>query len=147
MKVFNRRVRRDYQLLEKFEAGISLLGPEVKSIKEGKISLDEAFVRIISGEAYLLNAHIHPYRFADTANLDPKRTRKLLLHQREIQSLEQKMKQKKLTIVPVACYTTNRRRVKLELALARSKKQFEKREAKRKKDIQREVEKELKGRN
>lgn len=146
MKVFNRRARRDYQLLEKVEAGISLLGPEVKSVGEGKISLNEAFVKIMGGEAYLFNAHIHPYRFADTSNLDPRRTRKLLLHRKEIQSLEQKMKQKNLTIVPVACYTKHRR-VKLELALARSKKQFEKREAKRRKDIQREVERELKEKN
>lgn len=145
MKVLNRRARHDYQLLEKIEAGISLAGPEVKSVREGKISLDEAFVRIKDGQAYLLNAHIHPYRFADIKNLDPRRTRKLLLHKKEILALEQKIKQKKLTIVPTACYTKGRR-LKLEIALARGKKKYEKREAKRRKDLERETEQELKAR-
>lgn len=144
MKILNRRARHDYQLLEKIEAGISLAGPEVKSVREGKISLDEAFVRIKDGQAYLLNAHIHPYRFADIKDLDPRRTRKLLLHKKEILALEQKIKQKKLTIVPTACYTKGRR-LKLEIALARGKKKYEKREAIKRRDVEREIERELTG--
>ena len=144
MKVINRRARRDYELLEKLEAGISLSGPEVKSVKEGKIRLEEAFVRIRDGEAWLYNARIHPYRFADTKELDASRPRRLLLHKKEILALSQKIKQKRLTIVPVACYTRGRT-VKLEIALARGKKKYEKRQALKKKDIEREIEQELRG--
>lgn len=142
MRIFNRRARRDYQLFEKIEAGISLLGPEVKSIREGKMSLEEAFVRIKSGQAYLFNAHIHPYRFAETTSLDPVRARKLLLHKKEILALEQKMKQKNLTMVPLACYTKGRK-IKLELSLGKGKKKYEHRETIKRRDLAREVEKEL----
>lgn len=142
MRIFNRQARRDFQLLEKLEAGISLTGPEAKSAREGKISLDEAYVRLRNGQAYLVNAHIHPYKFADTQNLDPTRTRRLLLHKKEILALEQKAKQKKLTIVPVACYNT-RGLVKLELALARGKREYEHREEIKKKDRERDLEQEL----
>lgn len=142
MKIFNRRAKRDYQLFEKIEAGISLLGPEVKSIREGKMSLEEAFIRIKGGQAYLFNAHIHPYRFAETTSLDPLRARKLLLHKKEILALEQKMKQKNLTMVPLACYTKGRK-IKLELALAHGKKQYEHREAIRQRDWEREIGREL----
>lgn len=145
MKILNRRVRRDYQLFETLEVGISLLGPEVKSIREGKMSLEEAFVRIKGGQAYLFNAHIHPYRFAETTNLDPARARKLLLHKKEILLLEQKMKQKNLTMVPLACYTKGRK-IKLELALAKGKRVYEHKEAIKRRDLEREAEMELKTR-
>ena len=145
MKILNRRVRRDYQLFETLEAGISLLGPEVKSIREGKMSLEEAFVRIKDGQAYLFNAHIHPYRFAETTSLDPVRARKLLLHKKEILVLEQKMKQKNLTMVPLACYTKGRK-IKLELALAKGKRIYEHKEAIKRRDLAREAEMELKTR-
>lgn len=143
MKIFNRRVRRDYQLFEKIEAGISLTGPEVKSVKEGRIILDEAYVRIKDNQAYLVNAHIYPYRFADTKNLDPTRSRRLLLHKKEILALEQKMKQKNLTIVPVACYTKTRK-IKLEIALAKGKRKYEHRDEIKKRDLEHELELELK---
>lgn len=143
MKITNRRASHDYEILEKFEAGISLLGPEVKSVREGKMSLDESFVKVKDGQAYLFNAHIHPYRFADTTELDPKRTRKLLLHKKELLSLETKMRQGNLTIVPISCYTKGRN-IKLELALAKGKKIYQKKEALKRKDIQREIESELK---
>lgn len=142
MKVLNRRASHDYQLLEKFEAGIALSGPEVKSVREGKISLEGSFARITGGEAWLFNCHIHPYRFADTRDLDPTRPRKILLHKKEIISLESKMRQKRLTLVPLACYTEGRL-IKLELALGRGKKEFEKREAKKRQDIEREIEREM----
>ncbi|PJE67210.1 SsrA-binding protein [Candidatus Shapirobacteria bacterium CG10_big_fil_rev_8_21_14_0_10_40_9] len=144
MKVLNRRASHDYQLLEKFEAGIALSGPEVKSVREGKISLEGSFARIAGGEAWLFNCHIHPYRFADTRDLDPSRSRKILLHKKEIISLESKMRQKRLTLVPLACYTKGRL-IKLELALGRGKKEYEKKEAKKRRDIEREVERQLAG--
>jgi len=144
MKVLNRRASHDYQLLEKFEAGIALSGPEVKSVREGKISLEGSFARIAGDEAWLFNCHIHPYRFADTRDLDPSRSRKILLHKKEIISLESKMRQKRLTLVPLACYTKGRL-IKLELALGRGKKEYEKKEAKKRRDIEREVERQLAG--
>jgi SsrA-binding protein len=143
MKIINRRAKYDYQLLEKIEAGIALTGPEVKSVKAGKMSLNESFARIHEGEVWLHNAHIHPYPFADNRDYNPTRMRKLLLHKKEIISLEQKMKQKKLTLVPVACYTKGRN-IKVEIALARGKRKYEKREVKKRKDIEREIERELK---
>lgn len=144
MKIINRRVRHDYQLLEKFETGIALTGAEVKSVKVGKMSLGESFVRIRDGEAWLINAFINPYPFARQADYNPKRTRKLLLHKKEILALEQKMKQKKLTLVPVSCYT-KAGKIKVEIALAKGKKKYEKREAKKRKDLEREVEQEIRG--
>jgi len=138
MKIFNRSASHHYQLFEKFEAGIVLSGPEVKSVKEGKISLEGAFAKILRGEVWLYNCHIHPYRFTSNINLDPKRPRKILLHRKEMISLEAKMKQKKLTLVPVSCYTKGRL-IKIELALARGKKEFEKKEAKKRQDLEREI--------
>lgn len=142
-KIINRRVRYDYHLLEKFEAGLGLSGAEVKSIKAGKINLNESFVKIIAGEAWLINAYVNPYSYADNRDYDPKRNRKLLLQKNELLKLTQQTKEKNLTIVPVACYT-KKRRIKLEIALARGKKKHDRREAKRKKAIQREVEQTLK---
>ncbi len=109
------------------------------------MSLEEAFVRIKGGQAYLFNAHIHPYRFAETTSLDPVRARKLLLHKKEILALEQKMKQKNLTMVPLACYTKGRK-IKLELALAKGKRIYEHKEAIKRRDLARETEMELKTR-
>lgn len=142
-KIINRRARYDYHLLEKFEAGIALTGAEVKSVKAGKMSLSESFARIISGEAWLLNAYINPYPFADNRDYDPQRSRKLLLHKNELLKLTQQTKEKKLTIVPISCYTKGRQ-IKLEIALARGKKKHDKREAKRRKAIEREIEQALK---
>lgn len=145
MKVVNRRARYDYQLLEKIEAGMALTGPEVKSAKAGKMSLKESFVRIKDGQAWLHHAYINPYPYADNRDYDPRRTRKLLLHKKEILKLAQKTREKGLTIVPVSCYTKGQK-VKLEIALAKGKKEYEKREAKKRKDIEREVKRELRGR-
>jgi len=90
MKVLNRRASHDYQLLEKFEAGIALSGPEVKSVREGKISLEGSFARIAGGEAWLFNCHIHPYRFADTRDLAPSRSRKFCFIRRKLSPWSQK---------------------------------------------------------
>lgn len=142
-KITNRRARYDYHLLEKFEAGIALTGAEVKSARAGKMSLSESFVKIIDGEAWLLNAYINPYPFADNRDYDPRRTRKLLLHKNELLKLTQQTKEKGLTIVPVSCYTKGRQ-IKLAIALARGKKKHDKREAKKKKAIEREIQQTLK---
>ncbi|MDO8551423.1 MAG: SsrA-binding protein SmpB [bacterium] len=143
MKIYNRRARHNYEILEKVEAGISLLGFEARSVREGGINIDEAYVRFKNGEAYLINAYVNPHRFASPENFDPRRDRKLLLHRKELLNLEGKMKQKKLTLVPVAVYNKGHL-VKLEVALARGKKQYEHREAIKRRDLERDIEIELK---
>jgi len=146
MKIVNRKAYYDYNILDKFEAGIILTGAEVKSLKDGKGSLDDAFVQIRDQQAFLINARIHPYAFADNKDYEPTRSRKLLLHKKEIISLLSKTKQSSLTIVPTAWYTIGRRGIiKIELALARGKKKYDKREAIKKKDIDRETEQILRG--
>ena len=138
MKIVNRRARFQYQIIEKFETGLVLTGAEVKSVKSGHFKLEEAFVRIKDNEAWLYNAHIHPYAFSDNKKYDPRRTRKLLLHKNQLLKLEQKLSQKNLTMVPISCYTKHNK-IKLEIALTRGKKQYEKREAIKKRDLQREI--------
>jgi SsrA-binding protein len=143
VKIVNRKARYNYELLETFEAGLVLKGAEVKSIKNGRIRLDDAFVRIDQNqEAWLTNAHIPAYQFADNRNYNPDRSRKILLHKKEILSLFKKMEGKNLTIVPVSVYT-KKNMIKLQLALAKGKKQWQKKEKKRSQDLQREMEREL----
>lgn len=141
-KIINRRVSYEYQLLDKFEAGIALSGGEVKSIKNGHMKLDEAFVQIRDKEAWLVNAHIHPYSFADNRDYDSRRGRKLLLHKSQLLKISQQVKEKNLTIVPISCYNSGNK-IKLEIALAKGKKKYEKRETIKRKDITREVESQL----
>jgi len=143
MRIFNRRVRFDYHLLEKFEVGIVLTGAEVKSVKESKIKLEESFVRLADDGAYLVNAHISPYRHARSESYEPTRSRRLLLHKKEILSLAKKIESKGLTLVPVSCYT-KKGKIKLEIALARGKRKWDKREAIKRRDLEREVKRELK---
>lgn len=144
MKIINRRATFDYTILDRFEAGIHLTGPEVKSIRGGHAKLDGAFVKIMGSEAYLVNAHISPYPFARVETCDPKRSRKLLLHKKEIISLKTKLDSANLTLVPLSWYTKGPL-VKLEVGLVRGKKQYEKREAKRRADLQRELEQDFRG--
>ena len=144
MKIVNRRATFDYTILDRFEAGIHLTGAEVKSLKGGHASLDGAFVRLMGSEAYLVNAQIFPYIYARAENYDPKRTRKLLLHKKEIVSIKSKVEGSNLTLVPLSWYTRGPL-VTLEVGLARGKKQYEKREAKRKEDQKRELEREYRG--
>ena len=146
MKITNRKAPFDYQLLDRFEAGINLFGAEVKAVREGHVDLSGSFVRILGSEAYLVNANIFPYKYARPETYDERRTRKLLLHKKEIFSLKSKMDGANLTVVPVSVYTTHRL-IKVELALAKSKKKFEKRESIKKKDINRQIEEELKRRS
>ena len=143
MKIINKSAGYNYVLFDKFEAGVELSGAEVKSLFLGQASLEEAYVKFIDNELFLLNAHIHPYKYADTSKIDPKRTRKLLLHRKELLSLQTKMQQKNFVLIPVLWYNKGRQ-IKLEIALAKGKKMWEKREAIKKKDIDREVEQTLK---
>lgn len=143
MRIVNKKVGYDYQLFDRMETGVVLTGAEVKSLFAGHATLDEAYVKFVGNEVFLLNAHIHPYEYADVKKIDPKRTRKLLLHKKELISLKSKMKQKALILVPMAWYNKGRQ-VKLEIALAKGKKKWEKREAIKKADLARETESDLK---
>lgn len=141
MRIVNRKAPFEFEIQEKFEAGINLLGAEVKAVKLGHADLSGSHVRIMGSEAYLINARIFPYQFARPESYDENRTRKLLLHKQQIISLKSKMDGQNLTLVPISMYTKGTL-IKLEVALGRGKKKFEKKEAKKKKDIQRELERE-----
>ena len=134
----NRQAGYDYELLERLEAGIALTGTEIKSIREGRVNLREAYARVQAGEAYLYNCHIAQYQPGSYQNHDPTRPRKLLLHKDEIRRLGQATDQKGLTIVPTRMYFS-RGRVKVELALARGKKAYDKRAAIADRDAQRQI--------
>ena len=133
----NRKARFEYFLLETFEAGLALKGTEIKSIRKGQISLQEAYVRTDGKQAWLVGAHVAPYEHASAFQHDPDRERKLLLHKREIRELWDAVRIKGMTIVPVRVYL-KAGRAKLELAIAKGKKQYDKREAIKQKDIERE---------
>lgn len=142
----NRQVRFDYEILEKLEAGLVLTGAEVKSAKAGQMSLKGAYIIFHNGSADLLNAHIAPYKQAgNIEGYDPTHTRRVLLHQKEIAYLQGKLEEKGLTIVPLRVYTKNRF-VKVEIALAKGKQQFDKRESIKKRDNDREMKRMLKSR-
>lgn len=141
----NRRARHDYHLLERFEAGLALTGTEVKSLRQGRVSLAQAYADVREGEVWLVGAHIDEYAQGNIANHDPDRDRKLLLHRREIESLIGKVQQQGLTLVPTRLYFKNGR-AKLELALARGKEQRDKRRDLAKRDAQREIERALRRR-
>lgn len=144
MNIINHKARFDYTILDRLEAGVHLTGPEVKSLRGGHAKLDGSFVRILGSEAYLVNAHISPYPFARIENYDPKRSRKLLLHKKELIRLKTKLESANLTLVPMSWYTKGSL-VKLEIGLAQGKKQYEKREAKRRADIRRDLEQDFRG--
>ena len=127
----NRRARRLYKLLERFEAGIVLTGAEVKSCRNGRVQLSDAYAAVKGGELWLHNAHISPYTHATIGNTEPVRMRKLLMHRREIDRLEGKIRQKGLTLIPTRVYTSHGR-IKCELALAKGKQLYDKRDEKRK---------------
>jgi SsrA-binding protein len=134
----NRKAGFDYHLLETFEAGVALRGSEVKAIREGRANLREAYCRLERGEAFLLGAHIGQYSHGSSQTHDPERPRKLLLHRTELNKLLGKTAEKGLTIVPLRLYLKGGR-VKLALALARGKKQFDKRETIRRREAERET--------
>lgn len=146
MKVIakNSKAFFNYEIIDTYEAGISLLGSEVKSIREGRISLKESYAEIKEGEIFLVSCHISPYESANRFNHDPLRERKLLLHRREIKRLTGKIKEKGLTLVPTRVLLTDRGKVKIEISLAKGKKAYQKREAIKERDRDREMKAELK---
>lgn len=140
----NRQAFHNYEIVESYEAGISLLGSEVKSIREGKISLKESYGEIKGGEVYLLNSHVSPYEPANRFNHEPRRARKLLLHRQEIKRLTGKIKEKGFTLIPTKVVLTDKGKVKVEISLAKGKKTYQKREAIKERERERELRAELK---
>ena len=140
----NRRARHDYQILERIEAGISLRGTEVKSIRARKVSIAEAYAQVIDGDVYLLQMHVAPYEQGNRFNHDPLRPRRLLLHRREIHRLRQKTEEKGLTLVPLSLYF-KRGRLKVEIGLVRGKRASDRRQDLAKKDAEREMERARRG--
>jgi SsrA-binding protein len=141
----NRKATHEYHIIDTYEAGIVLVGPEVKSIRAGKVSLTEAFARIDGSEAFLHDMHISPYGPASMWNVDPTRPRKLLLNRREIRKLIGATQQEGFTLVPLELYLKDGY-VKVALALGRGKKRFDKREDLKKRDADREMQRAIKGR-
>ncbi|MEZ0329290.1 MAG: SsrA-binding protein SmpB [Dissulfuribacterales bacterium] len=140
----NRKARHDYAIEDTLEAGIMLLGPEVKSLREGRGNLTDSYADYREGEIWLYNAHISPYSHAtDTSVIDPLRPRKLLLHKKEIRKLIGKIKERGYALIPLAIYFKNGK-AKVELALAKGKKQHDKRQAMKEKDLTRELNKQFK---
>ncbi len=141
----NRKAYHDYFLYDKYEAGIVLTGTEIKSVRVGRVNLRESYVQIRNGEAWLINMHISPYAAGSRENPDPKRDRKLLLHLREIYRLQSAVQEKGLTIVPLRMYLKDNR-AKVEIALAKGKKLYDKRDAIAKKEDRRRIDREMKSR-
>jgi SsrA-binding protein len=139
----NRKARHEYHILETVEAGIALQGTEVKSLREGRANLKESYARVQDGEVFLINCHISPYSHGNLQNHEPVRKRKLLLHRREIRRLQIKLNERGFTLVPLKFYLV-RGKIKLQLGLAKGKKLYDKRDSKRKKDLDREARAELK---
>jgi SsrA-binding protein len=142
----NRRALHDYEILERYEAGIALTGSEIKSVRAGKVSLQEAYARPEHGEVWLQGAHIAEYQSASYFGHEPRRARRLLLHKKQIREIEEAAGQKGLTLVPLRMYLKDGK-AKLELAVARGRRQHDKREAIAKREAQREIERALRQRS
>ena len=142
----NRKARHDYHILDTWEAGVALLGTEVKSIREGRVNLRDSYARIDNGEVWMLNVHISPYSHRGSAAHEELRQRKLLLHRDEIRKMVGKVAEKGLTLVPLELYFKNGR-VKVQLALAKGKQAHDKRETIRRREVDRETRAAVKGRN
>lgn len=140
----NRKARRDYEIIYTLETGISLLGSEVKSLRQGRANINDSFARIDEGEVYLYNCHISPYKFSSGRGYDPIRRRKLLLHKNQIARLIGDVQRKGFTLIPLRIYFKDNKWAKVELALARGKKLYDKREDLKKKAMEREIRQELK---
>ncbi|MEE8329797.1 MAG: SsrA-binding protein SmpB [Thermodesulfovibrionia bacterium] len=141
----NRKAYHDYSIEETYEAGISLLGTEVKSMREGKVNLKDSYAVIKGNEVFLFNCHVSPYSHGNIQNHDPLRTRKLLLHRREIDKLWGKLSQRGFTLIPLRIYF-KRGKAKVEIGLVRGKRKYEKREALKEKEAQREIQRHLRKR-
>jgi SsrA-binding protein len=142
----NRRALHDYEILERIEAGISLTGSEIKSVRQGKVSLQEAYARPDRGEVWLQGAHIAEYAAASYNGHDPRRARRLLLHKAQIAELSREVNAGGLTLIPLKLYLNKRGLAKVELALARGRRQYDKRQVIAKRDADREVERALRQR-
>lgn len=142
----NRAAYHNYHILDKYEAGIALTGTEVKSVLAGRVQLKEGYVGIRDGEAWLFNAHISPYAHGNRENHEPLRTRKLLLHRREIARLDEAIAKEGMTLVATRIYLKNRH-IKIEVAIARGKKLYDKRETELRRTVERETRAQLKERN
>ena len=140
----NKKAYRDFQILETYEAGIELKGTEVKSVREGRVNLRDSYVRAKDGELFLVNTHISPYEKGNLFIHDPKRDRKLLLHRREINRIIGRIQERGLTAIPLKMYINKRGLVKVEIALAKGRKLYEKKQKLKEKAIEREAMAELK---
>ncbi|MBA2728672.1 MAG: SsrA-binding protein SmpB [Parachlamydiaceae bacterium] len=141
--VSNRRARHDYEMIEVFDAGIALLGPEIKSLRNNGGNLQDAYVKVIKGELWLVGCHIAPYRFGNIHNPEEKRDRKLLMHKREIDKLRVAVQEKGLTLIALGIYL-NDGRAKVKLAIAKGKKTFDKRQDLKERDDKREMDRQRK---
>lgn len=139
----NRKARHEYHVLESIEAGIELVGTEVKSIRMGNVNLKDSWVNIQNGQAWLVGTHISPYEKGNIFNRDPERTRRLLLHKREIRKLNQELKTQGLTLIPLSLYLKDSR-VKVELGLCKGKKLYDKRASTAERDAKRSIERAVK---
>jgi SsrA-binding protein len=146
MKIINKKAYFDYEILQTYEVGLILTGAEVKSVKGERITLEGSFVKVVGSELYLVNAQIYPYSFARVEGYDPKRSRKLLLHKKEIISLKTKMSSSNLTLVPLECYNSHGF-IKLKIGLAKGKREFEKREKIKKRDEDRNIARIIRGKD
>ncbi len=143
MKIENKKVYHDYEILDRIEAGIVLKGSEVKSIRDGKIVFKDAYAKVENGEIYIYNFYIAPYP-SSFEKLDPLRKRKLLVKKNEIRRLERKVSEKGLTLVPISVYFNNKGLVKIELGVAKGKKIFDKRKELKEREIKRQIERKMK---
>ena len=143
MEILNRKARYDYEIEDTYEAGIVLTGTEIKSIREGKVNIKDSYARIRNNEIYLLNTHISQYKEGNIFNHEEDRTRKLLLHKREILKLRDKLEKDGYTIVPLKIYFV-KNKAKVQLGLSKGKKNYNKKETIKERDIKREMEKSLK---
>ena len=142
----NRKASHDYFIEETYEAGMVLLGPEVKSLREGRANLVDSYARIKGGEIYLYNMHISPYPFTHYMEIEPTRTRKLLMHKKEIKRLIGKTEERGYSLIPLKVYFLGAR-AKVELGLAKGKRKYDKRQSLKEKDLKREMDQERKKRN
>jgi len=144
ISIKNRKVSFNYELVERFVAGIKLVGTEIKSIRNGKVNPTDAYCTLIRGEMYVINLHIAEYEMCTVNNHIAKRDRKLLLNKKEIEKLDKKLKESGLTIVPTKLFVNDRGLAKLEIALARGKKTYDKRETLKSKDAKRDMDRAMK---
>ncbi len=145
MEIINRKAYHDYFIVDEYEAGIELLGSEVKSVRLGKMNLKDSFIKIKNGEAFLINTHISQYEMSSNFDkYEPTRSRKLLLHKREIYKLDGKSREKGMSIIPLSAYFNKKNLLKIKIALVKGKHTFDKKNVLKERDIKRQMEKEIK---